>query len=92
MRERGKLPVGRSTMEIAIVEVRARNDELARLRERHESLRRRLSRRMHALRTGDLATVSAEDATPDPEGLAWQDDDDDAPASALGDDDKEPSR
>ena len=69
MSARSRISVGRSTMEIAIVEVRARNDELARLRLRHEQLRRRLSRRMHALRTGDLgAATVAEDDQP-----AWGD-------------------
>ena len=43
MGERSRISVGRSTMELAIAEVRGRNDELARLRVRHEELRRRLT-------------------------------------------------
>ena len=67
--------IGRSTMEIAIVEVRARNEELAKMRERHESLRRRLSQRMHALRAGDLVAATSERPPSMPsDAPAWSDD------------------
>jgi hypothetical protein len=84
MSDRRRSSIGRSTMEIALGEVRARNDELARLRERHELLRRRLSRRMHALRNGDLVGATTDRVTPvSDEAMAWSDDDE-----TLGDDDE----